>query len=525
MPRAAISTRSLARRFSTQTNEGWQAVIGLEIHAQIKSRNKLFSGILCTSRPATSMGSGHEPPNTRVSCFDAAFPGTMPKIDVSCVEAAVRTALAVGARVQSRSTFDRKHYFYPDLPLGYQITQNYAPLAVGGALTLPKTGSTVRLKQLQLEQDTGKSHAQPGSSHHAVDLNRAGAALMEIVSEPDMRHVVLELCGHLAHPLQRTAEEAADYVRGLQVLLRSLGVGNARMEDGSLRCDVNVSVHREGQQFGTRCEVKNLNSLKSLVVAINSEIQRHVELLSSGETIEQETLGFDESRSQTYSLRKKEDAPDYRYLPDANLPPLHIDRGFIEHMRQTMPELPDAIQARLQRQYGLNEHAARGLLALDAEDGEVHAFVRYFETAATHSEPTVVANWIVHELHPQLCNSHAPIPVSAEQIGRLADMVRQGDITYASGREVLRVLVQNPTTDAIEAVVGRMGMRRVSQSGELEELCKRCIEDLPEEAMGVRDGNERVLNRMIGYVRRLSKGTADPAATKETLLRLLVLDN
>lgn len=332
---------------------------------------------------------------------------------------------------------------------------------------------------------------------------------MEIVSEPDMR----------------TAEEAADYVRGLQKLLRSLGVGNARMEDGSLRCDVNVSVHREGQQFGTRCEVKNLNSLKSLVIAINSEIQRHVELLSSGQAIEQETLGFDESRSQTYSLRKKEDAPDYRYLPDANLPPLHIDQGFIEHMRQTMPELPDVIQARLQRQYGLNEHAARGLLALDTEDGEVHAFVRYFETAAIHSEPATVANWIIHELHPQLNDPHAPMPVSPEQIAKLADMVRQGDITYASGREVLRSLALNPTTEAVEVVVSRMGLRRVSQSDELEELCKRCIEDLSDEATGVRGGNERVLNKMIGYVRRLSKGTADPTATKETLLRLLVPNN
>ncbi|KZW04139.1 Glutamyl-tRNA amidotransferase subunit B, mitochondrial [Exidia glandulosa HHB12029] len=497
MRRVSFAPHIWRRYASNYHVPGWETVIGLEVHAQLKSQAKLFSGPFS--------GGLDDAPNTRVSPFDAAFPGTLPIVNVQCVESAVRMALALGASVQQKSTFDRKHYFYPDLPAGYQITQKYAPIALGGFLALHKSERRVRIKQLQLEQDTGKSRSEAESSYHAIDLNRAGNALVEIVSEPDMR----------------SAEEAADYVRTLQALIRNLGVGDAQMEDGSFRCDANISVHREGQTFGTRCEIKNLNSVKSLVVAISTEVARHVETLLAGSAVMQETRGFDEMRTQTYPLRSKEDAPDYRYLPDANLPPLLIDQGFLEHMRQTMPELPDAIEARLQRQYSLSQLTAKALAGSSTGYSINGTDVQYFERAAQYGHPTSVANWLVNELRPLLQSDFASSSISPERIGLLAELVHSGEITYASGRTVLHDMVQHPSDERPADVVARLGLQKVSNASHLEELCKRCLEELPAEVEKYRTGNERVLNKMVGYVRRLSQGTAEPAAITNMLRSLL----
>ncbi|KAH7101254.1 GatB/GatE catalytic domain-containing protein [Auriculariales sp. MPI-PUGE-AT-0066] len=448
----------------------WNTVIGIEVHAQLKTRYKLFSGAVtrvCWTPPLTEQVAADTPiarltnaPNTHVSLFDAAFPGTLPVLNPQCVEAAVRAAVALDADVQPKSTFDRKHYFYPDLPAGYQITQKYAPYALGGSLLLQKTQKKVRLKQLQIEQDTGKSHADASTGGHAIDLNRANSALVEIVSEPDMRSVA-------------SSEEAADFVRSLQLLLRTVGVSNAQMEDGSMRCDVNVSVHRTGDQWGTRCEIKNLNSVRSLTVAINYEVQRQQQLLESGQVVRQETRGFDEDHIETYSLRSKEDAPDYRYLPDSNLPPIIIDSMYIDRIEQTMPELPAALTHRLHMEYSLNEKSAAALVALDMK------------------------------------------MVSAEHVAALSELVRSGDITYAVGRKVLDELLSRPVgTSSPADIVQELGLVKVDSADELETWCLH-------ESAAFKNGTERVIGKMVGYVRRLSQGRADPSAIESTLRRLL----
>ncbi|TFY74677.1 hypothetical protein EWM64_g9335 [Hericium alpestre] len=292
---------------------GWQVVIGLEVHAQIKSHAKLFSGAW-----TSDLG---EPSNIHVTPFDAAFPGTLPRLNAKCVDLALRAALALSSDIQCRSSFDRKHYFYSDLPAGYQITQRYAPLARSGQLHLPQTDISVRIEQIQLEQDTAKSTFEPRRRQSAIDLNRAGTGLMEIVSMPDMR----------------TPEEAGEYVRTLQALLRSVGASDGNMEQGSLRCDVNVSVNRPGDAFGTRCEIKNLNSVRFMIVALTCEIHRHIALLDAGQPVAQETRGFNETSGLTFKLRSKEDAPDYRYMPDPNLPPLLLRRPYARRPRVITP--------------------------------------------------------------------------------------------------------------------------------------------------------------------------------------------
>ncbi|KAF5388005.1 hypothetical protein D9615_000728 [Tricholomella constricta] len=373
---------------------GWQVVVGIETHAQIKSRRKLFSESL-TSDPG-------EIPNTHVSLFDAAFPGTLPILNHKCVDLALRAALALECDIQTRSSFDRKHYFYSDLPSGYQITQQYAPIALGGklAISLPNSPSfDVRIKQIQLEQDTAKSTFNPRTRTSFIDLNRAGTGLMEIVSEPNIR----------------SPEEAGAYVRTLQAVLRAVGASDGNMEQGSLRCDVNVSVNRVGRPAGTRCEIKNLNSVRFMMAAIIHEISRQRAILeaapdSDTATVPQETRGFDEHRFETYKLRSKEDAPDYRYMPDPNLGVLVLSQERIKAVRDTLPELPWDTQNRLRNQYGLSERDVEVLLNVDSgrevrHDGEAGGpeagAVAYFDRLCggrdgetnTRRDPKVVVNW------------------------------------------------------------------------------------------------------------------------------------
>ncbi|OBZ70372.1 Glutamyl-tRNA(Gln) amidotransferase subunit B, mitochondrial [Grifola frondosa] len=485
---------------------GWELVVGIEVHAQIKSRAKLFS--------ETFTADLDEPPNSHVSPFDAAFPGTLPRLNSKCVELGVRTAIALNAEVQRRSAFDRKHYFYADLPSGYQITQQYAPIARGGGLKLDRDDVFVRIKQVQLEQDTGKSAFLPRNHLSAIDLNRAGTGLMEIVSEPDMR----------------SPEEAADYVRTLQALLRCVGSSDGHMEQGSLRCDVNVSVNRAGSPPGTRCEIKNLNSVKFMMIAITCEAHRQIELLESGRSVPQETRGFDEDRAETYALRSKEDAPDYRYMPDPNLPPLLLDQEYITKIRNDMPELPDMTRARLLA-LDLSRRDTDVLMDVDSGrevgfDGELGGgAVAYFDSVARGRDPKAVVNWITHELLGQLAfrrETFKENPISVEQMGNLIDLVQTGTITGTSGKTILRHLLSNHSQDMPSKLAEQLLLIAVRDDGSsLEKWCSEAISALPEEAKIVRTGNVRVVNKIVGRVMKASRGRANAEDVRAMLLKML----
>ncbi|CCM01738.1 uncharacterized protein FIBRA_03804 [Fibroporia radiculosa] len=489
----------------------WNVVIGIEVHAQIKSRSKLFSDTWTSDYTL--------PPNTRVSPYDAAFPGTLPLLNPRCVELGVRTALALNAKIEPRSAFDRKHYFYADLPAGYQITQYYAPLATSGGLRLENREKYVRIKQIQLEQDTGKSTFDSREGISAIDLNRAGTGLMEIVSEPDLR----------------SPEDAGEYVRTLQALVRSIGSSDGNMEQGSLRCDVNVSVNRHGAPHGTRCEIKNLNSVKFMMVAITSEVRRQIDLLESGRAVAQETRGFNEDKAETYSLRSKEDAPDYRYMPDPNLPPLLIDEAYVEKMRNEMPELPDATRARLQA-LGLSRRDTDVLMEVDSGrevrfDGEVgRGAVAYFDQISQGRDPKVVVNWITHELLGQLAfrrETFSDNHISAEQLGDLIDIVQQGRLTGyvtpgTSGKTLLRHMLDHCSEEMPSKLAEKFSLLAVSSDDSaLERWCAEAIAALPQEADAVRRGNDKVINKIVGRVMKSSRGTANAQAVRAILLKML----
>jgi len=433
---------------------------------------------------------------------------------------ALKTALALSSAIQTRSAFDRKHYFYSDLPLGYQITQYYAPIAKGGLLKLSKEDILVRIKQIQLEQDTAKSTFDSLRQVSQIDLNRAGTGLMEIVSEPDMR----------------SPEEAGDYVRTLQAVMRSVGSSDGNMEQGSLRCDVNVSVNKPGHSPGIRCEIKNLNSVRFMMVAITSEVLRQTKLLESGKSVPQETRGFDEEKAETFKLRSKEDAPDYRYMPDPNLPPLLISEEYIDGIRRNMPELPDVTRLRLLDQ-GLSVRDTEVLMSVDSGrevgfDGEPGSggAVAYFDNLSKGRDPKVVVNWMTHELLGQLATRRETFqenPVSVEQMGGLIDMVQSGKITGTSGKTVLRYMITHRSLEmpsVIAADLALMALSETSTTNSLQALCEAAIAALPEEADVVRRGNERVIMKLVGRVMKESRGRADAKAVTD-LLRDILLPN
>ncbi|KZT71565.1 Glutamyl-tRNA amidotransferase B subunit [Daedalea quercina L-15889] len=512
----------LTRSYSVRVKDdsrwpGWDVVVGIEVHAQIKSRLKLFSGLLCIYSFGVEGAWTPDynlPSNTSVSVFDAAFPGTLPRLNPKCVELGVRTALALEANVQRRSAFDRKHYFYADLPAGYQITQHYAPFATGGRVMLEGDEAFVRIKQIQLEQDTGKSTFDSRRKVSSIDLSRAGAGLMEIVSEPDMR----------------SPEEAGHYVRTLQALLRSVGSSDGNMEQGSLRCDVNVSVNRRSEPAGTRCEIKNLNSVRFMMVAITSEVRRQIDLLESGGTVSQETRGFDEEKAETYSLRSKEDAPDYRYMPDPNLPPLLIEEAYVSQMRTKMPELPDATRARLLG-LGLSRRDADVLMDVDSGrevnfDGELAPGpVAYFDQISHGRDPKVVVNWITHELNGQLAFREEPFsknPITVEQMGGLIDLVQSGKLTGTAGKTLLRYMLDKPSGQTADELARELSLLIEDDDGTaLQKWCGEAITALPKQADAVRSGNVNVLNKILGHVMKSSKGRADANAARATLLEML----
>ncbi|KAJ7857623.1 hypothetical protein B0H14DRAFT_2750539 [Mycena olivaceomarginata] len=462
----SLLARQLCRAFHDRRWPGWQVVIGIETHAQIK---------FLTS----SLG---EAPNIHVSPFDASFPGTLPKLNQDCVDLALRTAIALDSGIQTRSSFDRKHYFYSDLPSGYQITQHYAPIALGGHLFIPNRDSPIRIKQIQLEQDTAKSTFDP----------QLETGLLEIVTEPDLR----------------SPEEAGAY--------------------GSLRCDVNVSINSPGKLPGTRCEIKNLNSIKFMQTAIVYEVNRQRALLSKEDgVVPQETRGFNQDTLETFKMRSKEEAPDYRYMPDPNLGFLLIASERINNIVKTMPELPWVTRVRLVQEYELSEQDADILLNLDngREDGD--SALAYFDRLCKEGrKPRVVFNWMVHELLGRLHAARltfADNPFSTSQLGELIDLVHSGVITGTSGKLLLREMLADPSSPQTPTDRARSLSLLITSRGELDigDLCGAAIAALPSEAAAFRNGHKNVLNKILGWVMKESRGRADSKQARERLISLL----
>ncbi len=455
----------------------WEYAIGLEVHAQVASASKLFSGA-----PAAF---GAEP-NTQVSLVDAAMPGMLPVINRVCVEQAVRTGLGLGGRIARFSVFDRKNYFYPDLPQGYQISQYSDPVVAGGSVAIP--GRTVRITRLHLEQDAGKSVHDRDPDRTMIDLNRAGVALMEIVSEPDLR----------------SPEEAADFLTRLRALLRWLGTCDGNMQEGSLRCDANVSVRRPGAPLGTRTEIKNLNSIRFLREAIEWEARRQVDLIEAGGAVVQETRLFDPDRGETRAMRSKEDAHDYRYFPDPDLLPLELDEAVIEAIRASMPELPEARRDRFVRDFGLSDYDA-GLLTAE------RARADYFEAAAAGRNPKQAANWVAGELLGRLNREGLEIeaaPISAAGLGDLIDLVADGTLSGRMGREVFEAMWETgrPAAEIVEA----RGLKQISDTGALEALVDDLLAREAGKAAEYRAGKTRLLGFFVGQVMKATGGKANP---------------
>lgn len=494
---AGLAGPNTSKQLTKTSRDGWKTTIGLELHVQLKSPVKLFS------RAVTSFD---DTPNKNVAALDAALPGTLPVLNAEPVKLAILAALAMNCEVHQRSKFDRKHYFYPDLPAGYQITQKYSALATNGRVQLsPRhdgldAAQTVRVTQVQLEQDTAKSTYDAHSSSALIDLNRTGTALVEIISEPDLTSSV----------------QAAAYVRKVQSLLKAVGASDADMEKGSMRIDVNVSVAKEhASELGKRCEIKNLNSVRSMVDAIEHETDRHIELLSAGGAVEQQTRGFDALTSTTFMLRSKADTPDYRYMPDPELAPLVIPTEVLSSLRAGLPELPDAKRERLERAYGLAEREVDILVRLGeesaADEGKVGADpVVYFEDVARGRSPRAAANWILHDLLGNLTKQNlafAENPVSADQLGSLIDAVEGGRINVTTGKSLLAKAVSSQKAlgpilqVAIEAAAGT--------SIDYAQLVGDIIAALPKESEKVRRGNKNVLARLIGEGMKRTGGKAD----------------
>jgi len=471
----------------------WETVIGLEVHAQVVSKAKLFSGA------ATEFGAE---PNTQVSPVDAAFPGMLPVINRCCVEQAVKTGLGLDAEIRLASVFERKNYFYPDLPPGYQISQYQQPVVGPGRLVLDMPDGTSReigITRLHLEQDAGKSLHDQHPSLTYVDLNRAGVALMEIVSEPDLR----------------SAEEASIYLRKLRSILRYLGTCDGNMEEGSLRCDCNVSVRRAGEPYGTRCEIKNLNSIRYVMQAIEYEARRQIEVLEGGGTIEQQTRLFDAGRGVTRPMRSKEEAHDYRYFPDPDLLPLTLDPQWIAGLRAELPELPDAKKARFVLEHGLSRDDAAVLVA----ERETALF---FEQVAEGRDTKLAANWVMGDLFGALNRLGVGIeqsPVTAAQLGGLLDLIADGTISGRLAKEVFAEMVATGADPA--AIVEAKGLRQVTDSSAIEAAIDAVLAAQAEKVVEYRAGRDKLYGFFVGQIMRATHGKANPALVNQLLRKKL----
>lgn len=471
----------------------WEVVIGLEVHAQVISQAKLFSGA------DTSFGAE---PNEQVSLVDAAMPGMLPVINKVAIEQAVRTGLGIKAQINRFSVFDRKNYFYPDLPQGYQITQFGDPVVGMGEIIIDMEDGesrTVGITRIHLEQDAGKSVHDMDPSSTYVDLNRSGITLMEIVSEPDLR----------------SADEAAAYLTKLRAILRYLGTCDGNMEQGSMRCDANVSVRKLGDELGTRCEIKNVNSIRFAAQAIEYEARRQIEVIEEGGTIAQQTRLFDANKGVTRSMRSKEEAHDYRYFPDPDLLPVNLTEEFVEEIRRTLPELPDEKKQRFVDELGLSGYDADVLVA-------ERAIAEYFEAAAEGQDAKTVANWVTSDLFGYLNKEDLEIsdsPIAAKQLGALVGLISDGTISGRIARDMFAEMCATGKDPAV--VVEEKGLKQVSDTGELEGIVDEAIAKGAAQVEQYKSGNEKIIGWFVGQVMQATKGQANPQMVNEILRKKL----
>jgi aspartyl-tRNA(Asn)/glutamyl-tRNA(Gln) amidotransferase subunit B len=469
----------------------WEVVIGMEVHAQVASRSKLFSGA------STEFGAE---PNSNVSLVDAAMPGMLPVINSECIAQAVRTGLGLNAKINPRSVFDRKNYFYPDLPQGYQISQYKQPIVGEGEIEIDVDGEHIKvgIERLHLEQDAGKSIHDQSPEFSYVDLNRSGVALMEIVSKPDLR----------------SAKQAQAYVTKLRTILRYLGTCDGDMEKGNLRADVNVSVRKPGQPFGTRCELKNVNSIRFIGQAVETEARRQIDIIEDGGTIDQETRLFDPVKGETRSMRSKEEAHDYRYFPDPDLLPLELKPGFVTDLKKSLPELPDQKRDRFMKQYGLSAYDADVLVA-ERENAD------FFEAVAKGRDGKASANWVINELFGRLNKegkSTPTSPVSAAQIGGIIDLIGAGTISGKIAKDLFEIVWSEGGDPA--AIVEKRGMKQVTDTGAIEKAVDAIIAANPDKVAAVKD-KPSMLGWFVGQVMKQSGGKANPQAVNDILKQRL----
>ncbi len=474
----------------------WEVVIGLEVHAQVIAESKLFSGA------ATAFGAE---PNTQVSLVDAAMPGMLPVLNEKSIEQAVKTGLGLNAKINLNSVFERKNYFYPDLPQGYQISQYLEPIVGEGALTLDLPDGSVKevgIERLHLEQDAGKSLHDQHPSQTYIDLNRSGVTLMEIVSKPDMR----------------SAEEVGAYLEKLRSVLRYLGTCTGNMEEGSMRCDVNVSVRRPGEDLGTRTETKNVNSIRFAKLAVEHEAKRQVAAIEDGGEVVQETRLFDPNKGTTRAMRGKEEAHDYRYFPDPDLLPVVLDAGWVAELKRGLPELPDAKKTRFIADFGLSAYDA-GVLVAERETAA------YFESAVAGGgarDAKQAANWVTGALFGALNREGVEIgasPVDADKLGGLLDLIQDGTISGRIAKDVFDAMWESGKDAA--AIVEEKGLKQISDSGAIEAMLDQVIADNPGQVEQFKSGNEKVLGWFVGQIMKASQGKANPAMVNQLLRKKL----
>ena len=471
----------------------YEVIIGLEVHAQVSSNSKLFSG------SATKFGAE---PNSQVSLIDSAFPGMLPVINKECINQAIRTGLGLNAKINNNSVFDRKNYFYADLPQGYQISQYKNPIVGEGKvlLDMPYGSKEIGIERLHLEQDAGKSIHDMDPSSTYVDLNRSGIALMEIVSKPDLR----------------SPEEVNAYIKKLRTIMRYLGTCDGNMQEGSLRADVNVSVRQVGDKnFGTRCEIKNVNSIKFMQMAIEYEANRQVELLDEGKKIEQETRLFDTKKNETRSMRSKEDAHDYRYFPDPDLLPLKIEQKLIDDLKKTLPELPDNKKERFMSDYGLNSYEANVLVS----EKEIS---NYYEEVAKLSDKKLAATWMMGDLFAMLNEKGLNIsksPISAKNFAELVQSIKSGEISGRIAKEVFELMVESG--DNPKKIIESKGMKQQSDPKELEKIINEILTKNKDKVDQYKSGKEKLFGFFVGQVMKQSGGKANPQLTNDILKKLL----
>jgi aspartyl-tRNA(Asn)/glutamyl-tRNA(Gln) amidotransferase subunit B len=481
----------------TYTIEGgtgpWEVVIGLEVHAQVISHSKLFSAA------ATDFGAE---PNSQVSFVDAAFPGMLPVINQECVAQAVRTGLGLAAHIHLVSRFDRKNYFYADLPSGYQISQYEHPIVGAGTIEIELADGSTRqigVTRLHLEQDAGKSLHDQHPSKSYIDLNRSGVALMEIVSEPDLR----------------SPEEAGAYLRKLRTVLRYLGTCDGNMEEGSMRADVNVSVRKHGEPFRTRCEIKNVNSIRFVMHAVEAEAKRQIALYEGGGAVIQETRLYDPSRGETRSMRSKEDAHDYRYFPDPDLLPLVLDEAWVGSLKAALPELPDAKRVRFVRDYGIPFYDAGVLVA-------EQVIADFYESVARGRDGKLTANWVIGDFFAGLNRTGHTIensPVSAAALGELLDLMADSTINGRIAKDVLEAMMD--TGESAAAIVEQRGLRQVTDSGAIDAAVDQVLAANPDKLAEYKSGKDKLFGFFVGQVMKGMGGKGNPALVNEALKRKL----